>query len=213
MASSKMDRYCTTAGIVLKEVDFGESSKMLTIFSGEHGIMRVSAKGVRKPKSSMRASAQLFCYSRFELYKKRGDVYTMTGASVLEAFYGLSADLDAFYVAGNMARLMMKVMQPELPDPETMRLLLNCLFYLSSGKRPARLIQVVFVIRLLTIQGLLPEVQTVVQTARPALEVGGVKALTHIMEATMEHLFLFTVSDTILEALERLTVDLERELL
>lgn len=210
---SRMERYITTDAVVLKEVDFGESSKMLTAFSGEYGLLRISAKGVRRPKSASRASAQMFCYSRFELYRRTGDVYTMTGAKVQDAFYGLGSDLDAFFVAGRMAGVLLKVLQPELSDPDTMRLLLNCLYYLSTGKRSARYIQVVFMLRLLALQGFLPESEIIPELLPFPVSQGTVQALSHIAQTDMESLFRFGVSDTILEELEKVSDRMEREYL
>lgn len=204
-----MDRYCSIDGIVLKEADFGESSKMLTVFSGEQGIVRVCAKGVRKPNSKVRSAAQIFCYSHLELYKRQGEVYTLTGANIIHAFYGISENLDTYYAAGYMFRILLKVLQPELPDPDTLRLLLNCLYYLETGKRSPRYIQVLFILRLLSIQGFMPDVTQLAARNKRVLQPGTLRALQHITESDMEFLFKFSVSDTILEELESVSADLE----
>ncbi len=199
-----MGEYLTVDGVVLRTVDFGESSRMLTVFTGEYGLISVRARGVRKAKSKMASCTQPFCYSRFELCKKSGEVYTLTGGGVLEAFYGLSGDLDAFYAAGYMGKMLLRVLQPDLPDPETLRLFLNSLYLLSNQKRDVRYIKCVFLLKLACIQGVMPD--TFVK-----LHPDTMKALEHIQNSPMKTLFQFGVSAIILEELERISVQIERE--
>ena len=199
-----MSGYLTVDGIVLRAVDFGESSRMLTVFTGEYGLISVRARGVRRAKSKLSACTQPFCYSRFELCKKQGEVYTLTGGTVLEAFYGLSGDLEAFYTAGYMGKLLLRILQPDLPDPETLRLLLNSLYFLATGKREHRYVKCVFLLKLACIQGVMP-------TSLGVLQPDTQKALAHIQNSTLETLFQFGVSAIILEELERISVQVERE--
>ena len=41
----------STAAIVLKSIDFQESSKIVTLLTPEHGKIAVMVRGCRKPKS------------------------------------------------------------------------------------------------------------------------------------------------------------------
>ncbi len=202
--------YLTTKGIVLRETNYGESSKMLTVFSGDYGLITVSAKGVRKIKSKIRPLSQIFCYSEIELYKSKGDIYTLTGGRVIESFYGIASDMDAFNVSGKIVRVLLSVLQPNLPDPESMRLTLNALHYLSVGSRMPRLVQVIFVIHFMLLQGMLPDTEVILSEYGVSLSAGAIKALAHITESEMDNLFRFTVSATILEELESLCEYLER---
>lgn len=201
-----MSTYLTVEGVVLRAVDFGESSKMLTIFTGESGLVSVRARGVRAAKSKLVACTQPFCFSRFELCKKNGEVYTLTGGTVIESFYGLSGDLEAFYAASYLGKVLLHVLQPDLPDPETLRLFLNCLYLLANQKRDYRYVKCVFLLRLACIQGLMPEDFS---GLLPDTE----KALYHIQNSSMEALFQFGVSAIILEELEKIALRLEREFL
>ncbi len=205
------DPYRTTKGIVLKEIDYGESSKMLSVFSGEYGLIHVCARGVRKVKSKLRPLSQMFCYGELELYKKNGEIYTLTGGRVIESFYGISSDLDSFYVAGKISRVLLSVLQPELPDVETLRLTLNAFYYLASGTRNPRLIQVIFMLYFMQIQGVLPDAEIILSQYGQTLSSGAKRSVHHITESEIETLFRFTVSDTILEELESLCDQLVRK--
>ena len=62
----------TCDGIVIRETLYGESDKILTLFTGAYGKITVAAKGVRSIKSKNSSAVQLFCYSYFELVEKNG---------------------------------------------------------------------------------------------------------------------------------------------
>jgi DNA repair protein RecO (recombination protein O) len=56
--------YYRSRSIVLKNMDFKETDKLVTVFSEDQGKMRAVAKGVKKPNSSLRACVQPFCCSQ-----------------------------------------------------------------------------------------------------------------------------------------------------
>jgi DNA repair protein RecO (recombination protein O) len=49
--------------IVIRSREYGESDRLITLFSREMGKIEAIAKGVRKPKSTQRGGTQLFTYS------------------------------------------------------------------------------------------------------------------------------------------------------
>ena len=54
-----------TSGIVIKQVNYGEADRILTILTKDVGKIQVMARGVRRPRVPSLASTQLFCYSNF----------------------------------------------------------------------------------------------------------------------------------------------------
>jgi DNA repair protein RecO (recombination protein O) len=125
-------------GIVLKEMPLGEADKLLTVFSREQGRISVVAKGAKKPGSRFLAAASAFAYSDMELVKGRS-MYVLRNANIISPFYGLREDLDVLTAAAETARLTLKVIQEDLPDPETLELLLKVLSFLEQKKRSPRL--------------------------------------------------------------------------
>ena len=57
-------------GIIIQEVDYGESSKILTVLSSEHGIISLISKGCKNLKSSLRSVSQKMIYGVFQIYYK-----------------------------------------------------------------------------------------------------------------------------------------------
>lgn len=81
-----------TQGIVLKQTNFKDSDKILTLFCRENGKINAMAKGARRTKSPLIGSTQIFCYSDFVLYKGRS-FYHINQGEVLNTFYSLREDL------------------------------------------------------------------------------------------------------------------------
>ena len=58
-------------GIVLREVKFEETNKILTIFSRKYGKITAMARGALRPRSPLIASSQVFSYSDYNFIKEK----------------------------------------------------------------------------------------------------------------------------------------------
>ena len=83
----------TTDAVVLRQADYKESDRILTVLTPERGIITVGAKGVRNIKSKNSAAVQLFSYSELEILQT-GSRYTLRTATLKNGFFGLRADLN-----------------------------------------------------------------------------------------------------------------------
>ena len=57
-------------GIVLKERDYGESSKILDVFTKEYGLIGIISKGSKKMKSNLSGVSTRLTYGMFHIYYK-----------------------------------------------------------------------------------------------------------------------------------------------
>lgn len=69
----------TTQALVLREVQYKESDKILTVLTREAGKVTVKARGCRRKGSRMAAACQLLAYSEMTLFEYR-DHYTLNEA-------------------------------------------------------------------------------------------------------------------------------------
>ena len=183
-------------GIVLAENIYGEFDKMLTVLTAEHGKISVSAKGAKKTNGRFLAVSQQFCYSSMQLYEGKNSIYTLSDARLINSFYDLRKDLDTVFTAGEIAKLTLKVSQPEFGDNDLMRLLLNTLYFLSKGEKNRELLAVIFKIRLVSDQGFFDDTEY--------LSAGTEASVSHICLSPMEKLFSFEVSEPVLEELKKI---------
>ena len=77
--------YYNAPVIIIKSIDFSEADKLVTVFSEQYGKLRAIARGIKKPKSSLRSCVQPFCYSQLHFYRGR-DLELITQGKLLDFF-------------------------------------------------------------------------------------------------------------------------------
>ena len=95
-------------GIVIKEVQYKENDKIVTIMTDKLGKISCMAKGAKKNNSSLLSSSQFLVYSEFLLYKGT-NFYHINSAEMLESFYNLRIDYDKLEKAFEVAKLLNKL--------------------------------------------------------------------------------------------------------
>ena len=85
--------HMTTKALVLRQVDYKESDKILTLFTQEQGKLTASARGCRKKGSALAAPCQLLAWSEMVLYDYQGR-WTVKEASTERLFQGVRDDLE-----------------------------------------------------------------------------------------------------------------------
>ena len=139
--------------LVIRSREYGESDRLLTLFSREHGKIQAVAKGVRKPKSRQRAGAQLFTYADYLLYKGK-TLDTVNQVSSKECFPHLWMDLEKSLAATAMAELLDLATIPGQSYPELFTLTFSSFFLLEQFE-PA-LVQSAYTLKLLAHLGYRP---------------------------------------------------------
>lgn len=148
--------YIKTTGLVLREVEYKESSRILTVLTSSEGKITVSARGAKRRGSKTAASTQLLSYSDMTLFHERGR-YTLTEARSIELFRGLRDDLKRMSLGCYFAEALESLTDEDVPNPEMLSLGLNALYALSEEKRPAEIIKAVFELRLMCLSGFEPQ--------------------------------------------------------
>ncbi|MFT4036597.1 MAG: DNA repair protein RecO [Thermomicrobiales bacterium] len=121
--------------IVLARSDFGEADRLLTVFSRQHGKLRVVAKGARRPLSRLGPHLEYFCRSRLMMARGR-ELDVVTGAETVEAFLPLRADLDAYGHASHMVEVLARLTQDRQENAAVFELLAGSLQLLAEGVDP-----------------------------------------------------------------------------
>jgi DNA repair protein RecO (recombination protein O) len=144
-------------GIVIKEINFGEADKIITIFSREKGKIQGCAKGARRPKSPLVSSTQLFSYNSYILFKGK-NLYNINQGELIESFYNIRENLEKLYCSFYIIELISDVIEEGSPNEELLNLLLNTLYILSNTDKNILMVKTVFELRMLRILGFLPNV-------------------------------------------------------
>ena len=136
--------------LVVRTADYGESDRMLTLFSLQNGKISAAAKGVRKAGAKLRFAAQPFCFAEYVLAHK-GERYTMISASGTDGFYELRQDIGKFYAAASLAGLCDAVLPEGIVNEELFLRAVNVLKEMCEGDAALALIS--FFIKLMELSG------------------------------------------------------------
>lgn len=148
--------YLTIQGIVLRVTDYNDRDALLTLLTRRHGKLTVKARGLRRKNSPLIAPCQLLAYGEFTLFEYRGQ-YTINEAQSLELFLPLRRDLTKLSLGTYFAQVTEVLSQEDLPNPELLSLLLNCLYALSNTEIPEPQIKASFELRATCLSGYTPD--------------------------------------------------------
>ena len=158
------ERLYRTEGIVLREMDYGEADRILTILTPERKLS-VIAKGIRRATSRKAGHLGLFAHANLLIARGR-NLDIVTQAESIEEFEGLRQDLLRFTYACYAAELVDRLAQEEEGSAELYRLMLDGLRWFSTVD-DLRLWMRYFELRLLRYAGYEPELFICTQCQQP----------------------------------------------
>jgi DNA repair protein RecO (recombination protein O) len=148
--------YLTIRGLVLRVTDYNDRDALLTVLTPDHGKLTVKARGLRRKNSPLTAPCQLLAYGEFTLFEYRG-MYTINEAHSIELFQPLRRDLLKLSLGTYFAQAAEVISQEDMPTPELLSLVLNCLYALCKLNEPEDKVKAVFELRLACIAGYTPD--------------------------------------------------------
>jgi DNA repair protein RecO (recombination protein O) len=144
----------TAYGVVLRRSETGESDRQLSLFTAEFGVLRIVAKGARKPGSRLAGASEPLAHGRFTFARSRARRY-LQRADSLQGWPGLRKDYGKLAAALGLAQLAELSLPHESPAPEVFEWLVESLGAMEAAARWPP----VFVwaaARLLDVEGLRP---------------------------------------------------------
>ena len=147
--------HIVTQGLVLREVNYKESDKLLTVLTAEGGKRTVKARGCRRKSSPLAAAAQLLVYSEMTLFEYR-DHFTLNEAESIRQFWKVRSQLELLALGSYFAEVMEAVAVEGRPDPGALSLILNSLHALDRLDKPQALVKAAYELRLMCLEGYEP---------------------------------------------------------
>ncbi len=149
-----MDRFEEQA-IVVSTVDYGESDRLVTLFTRGRGKLTAFASGARKSKRRFAGALEPFTLIRAQLCERRGDTFRLDGADITAFFGGVRGDLSLIARAMYCLELCRELVRDREAHPQLFSLLLGYLELLDrKGAGPTSLIA--FELEALAHGGLMP---------------------------------------------------------
>lgn len=222
-----MGQQLTVTGMVLTSMPVGEYDRRITILTRERGRITAFVRGARRPKSSMVAATNPFCFGEFEAYEGRNS-YTVVRASIQNYFQEISADLVKTGYGCYFLELASFFSMENSDGSDQLKLLYQTLRALNVKSLDSRLVRCIYELKTLVyygsypnffscmkcgtkehLQRFVPEVRGVLCSDCPSgmtgifLEDSALYALQYIVASPVEKLYTFTVTEEILKTLEQ----------
>lgn len=100
-------------GIVIRSIDYGESSKIITLCTKLHGKVGIFVRGAKKARSRHVAATQLFTYGEFVFFRGMGHLGTLNSCEIMESNQLLREQLHLTAYASYVVELVDKALQAE----------------------------------------------------------------------------------------------------
>ncbi len=114
MVTSKLN---DVNGLVINELKYGNTSKIITVFTSEIGIIKIMCQGAYRKNSPLASLTNKYSFVNYNLNKGKNFYYIIDGESLENNFY-LTNSLKLVTVSGLMTELLEKTLVPENPEPE-----------------------------------------------------------------------------------------------
>lgn len=214
----------------------GDYDKRLVILTRERGKITAFARGARRQNSILLAACNPFVFGEIEVYEGR-DAYTIARMQVKTHFRELTKEPVISAYGFYFLELSNYFTRENLDGSEPLLLLYTTLRALLKEVVPRRLIRVIFELKLLVINGIYPDVFNckscttkdelkymtndengvlckecgILHKGR-AVEGSTIYAMQYIVSSKMDQLFTFSVTEQVLQELERVvTTQLNRQ--
>ena len=146
--------------VVLRSLDYGETSQIVTLLTSEKGKLGVMAKGARRTKSQFGATLQPMAYTQVVFYyKPTRELQILSESSHVETFHQLRRNLNSITVGLRIVELVDALLEEEDPQPEIFALTVQALRRLNRTDTRAANLWPFVQLRMARLLGIAPSIE------------------------------------------------------
>lgn len=143
-------------GLVVSEKRVGEGDRLVTVLTGEKGVLRAFVRQSKRAGGGRLSATRLFTYSRFSIFEGR-DSYIIDDAQPIEVFFGLREDIGRLSLAQYFCELAAVLAPQDAEAGDFLRLLLNAMYFLCKGTRTNAVLKAIVEMRMMSLAGYMPD--------------------------------------------------------
>lgn len=98
-------------GLIIKETTYGETSKIINIYTREYGVIGVMCKGAKSIKSKLRASTMKLNYAKFNIYYKENKLSLLSSVDIINPLKNIKSDIILISYATYLIDLLTQVLK------------------------------------------------------------------------------------------------------
>ena len=155
----------TADAIVLRRINFGETDRIVTLYTRQRGKVSAIAKGARKPISRLAGATEALTHGRFQLATgKTLDVITQV--EVKDSFPRIRSDLRRIAHSTYVAELVDTFVEERGASEDLFQLLLSTLYLMERPNDPEKIVRM-FELQSMKLLGYEPVLDRCVRCRRP----------------------------------------------
>lgn len=142
-------------GIVLRKKDYGDSDRLITIFSKNNGKISFYLKGIRKSKKRDKEAVELFSLSTFYFSKKQ-EKYILNDFEILDYNLNLKLNMESLEIGYYLLSLIDKILLENQKQEKLYILLKESLNFLDKkfSLKESYLLILYFLYRIIVNEGI-----------------------------------------------------------
>lgn len=147
----------TLKGLVIRENDFGDQNRYISVLTDDGRRIEILCKGVRRRGARLMNAVRLFCFSEFTVYQGRGGKYGLVDAALIASFWGVTASMETYALCCYLAELVDHMTDTVENSPDAARLFLYALHAVADQKRDRLAVKAAMELRLMAESGYKPD--------------------------------------------------------
>jgi DNA repair protein RecO (recombination protein O) len=149
-----------TEAVVLRSLDYGETSQIVTLLTRDRGKIGMMAKGARRTKSQFGSTLQPMAYTQVVFYyKPTRDLQILSESSHVDSFHRLRGDLESITIGLRIVEIVDALVEEENPQPNAFALTVRALRRLNQTEERAANLWPFVQLRLARLLGIAPAIE------------------------------------------------------
>lgn len=113
-------------GIIVKETEYSNTSKIINLLTKEYGLIGLIAKGCNRPKSPLTNLTTKLTYGKFIIYYKENSLSLLKDVNIINYFKNIKTNIERISYATYLLELAEQVSKQN-NDKEIYKILINAL--------------------------------------------------------------------------------------
>lgn len=149
-----------TDAVILRTLDYAETSQIVTLYTRQHGRVTVIAKGSRRPKSRFGSALQPMAYVQAVYYYKPGrGLQTLKESAHVHVLNGIGRSMAKITAGLRMVELAQALTEDEEPNALLFNVLVQSLLALDGAAEREENVLPYFQLRLAAVLGFSPDIR------------------------------------------------------
>lgn len=202
-----MQELVTVTGMILHAEPIGEYDRRISILTKERGKIAAFAKGARRPNNRFLAATNPFSFGTFQLYEGKTS-YNLMEASISNYFEELRNDFMGAYYGMYFLEIADYYTRENSDESRMLLLLYQSVKALLHNKFDNKLVKAIYEIKAIVVNGEFPGIPSSESLCDDTRY-----TISFIVNAGLDKLYTFNVSDEVLRELTEVATKYRKEIM